>query len=291
MRSGYVTKYLLKVFIDCLVSKRFGCILANMKIRLLFLFFFGVLAVNAQQKITVTAIGSETLQADAFVGYDNFGAQYFIKDNVFCKNTGNRILEYKNLALGKIKLADIKNPLQMVLFYENFNTAVLLDNQLNETQRFNFSQNTTPIVALTTGMASQNRLWIYNSLSQKVGLYDYLRNDYREITVPLSVKPIHFRTDFNYFYWIDEKGERYACDIYGRISAYGKFTAFDDFAIANDQWILYTRNDKLYAFEVKTDKIYPLDLAEKTFKSFQYQAQILSIFTTEGISNYKITLP
>ncbi|MFT3795135.1 hypothetical protein [Flavobacterium sp.] len=262
-----------------------------MKIRLFLLLFFGALATHAQQKITLTASGTEMLQADAFVGYDNFGASYFIKDNVFCKKNANRILEYKNLAFGKIKLADIKNPLQMVLFYENFNTAVLLDNQLNETQKINFSQNTVPIVALTTGMASQNRLWIYNSLSQKVGLYDYLRNDYREITVPLSVKPIHFKTDFNYFYWIDEKGQRYACDIYGKITAYGTFTAFDDFAIANDRWILYTRADKLYAFEAKTDKTYPLDIAEKTFKSFQYQAQILSIFTTEGISNYKITLP
>jgi hypothetical protein len=31
-----------------------------------------------------------------------------------------------------------QNPLNIVLFYENFNVVILLDNQLNETQKINF---------------------------------------------------------------------------------------------------------------------------------------------------------
>ena len=247
--------------------------------------------VFGQPKIAVTKIPTKALKADTFVGYDNFGFGYFITDNVFSKITGNGILEYKNLSLGKIARADIQNPLQIVLFYENFNTAVLLDNQLNETLKIPFSENGTPIIAAAVGMASSNRLWIFNSLSQKVGLFDYLKKEYRELTVSFSGKVKLYDTDFNYFYWIDEYGNRFACDIYGKVAEYGKFADCDQFKIVDSKWILFSKNGNLYAYEVASDKKITLEIDEKTFKSFQYQAQILAIFTTEGITNYKITLP
>ena len=64
---------------------------------------------------------------------------------MFYKTKDHQSLEYKNISLGKITKVDLQNPLKIVLFYENFNTAVLLDNQLNETQKINFSENTIPI--------------------------------------------------------------------------------------------------------------------------------------------------
>lgn len=277
--------------VNVLVQKQFGCILAAMKIAWSFLMVLVTLVVSAQRQIAVTKIGSELLQADFFVGYDNFGFEYFIRDNVFFKKSDKAILEYKNLSLGKIAHADIQNPLLIVLFYENFNTAVLLDNQLNETQKINFSENTTPILAVAASMASGNRLWIFNNLSQKVGLFDYLKNDYRELTVPFPGKIVHYESDFNYFYWIDENTNRFACDIYGKVTAYGRSPGFEHFRIADNNWVLFINDEKIYAYEVKSDKRFLLPIEEKTFKSFHYQAQILSIFTTEGITNYKITLP
>jgi|GEM_PF-178626 len=275
---------------NVLVKNQFGCTLAVMEIRMLVFWSLFALSVSAQSP-NVVKIGSEILVADAFVGYDNFGFEYFITDNVFCKKKGNVILEYKNLSLGKISHADIRNPLQIVLFYENFNSAVLIDNQLNETHKISFSQNNVPIVATAVGMASANRLWLFNSLSQKIGLFDYLKNDYREITVPFTGKIGHYESDFNYFHWIDDRGFRFATDIYGKVTEYGKTVGFDQFKLADDRWILYAKDDKIYALAVKSDKSYPLAVDEKTFKSFQYQAQILSIFTKQGITNYKITLP
>jgi hypothetical protein len=71
--------------------------------------------------------------------------------------------------LGKITKVDLQNPLKIVLFYESFNVAPL-DNQLNEIQKINFSSNANPIVITATGIASQNQLWVYNSLNQQIGL-------------------------------------------------------------------------------------------------------------------------
>lgn len=263
-----------------------------MKNTIAFVFlFFSVLMLGQQQHIAVSKINSEALAADTFVGYDNFGWKYFIVNNTFNKQKDALILQYKNLSLGKIRKVDLQNPLKIVLFYENFNTVVMLDNQLNETQKVNFSENPVPIVVAATGMASQNRLWVYNSLSQQIGLFDYLKNDYVAITVPFTGKLKYTESNFNYFYWIDEKDRRFACDVYGKVYEYGKVADFDQFQIANENWILYSKSDKLYARDVKSDKIFAIQIAEKTFKSFHCEAQILSIFTTEGITNYKITLP
>lgn len=283
--------FVKRFHVNLLAERQFGSTLALMKIRLALLVFLYALTIAAQPKMAPVKIGTKVLVADAFVGFDNFGFGYFIRDNVVSKITEKAILEYKNLSLGKIARVDIQNPLQVVLFYENFNTVVLLDNQLNETLKIAFSENATPIVASAVGMASSNRLWAFNSLSQKVGLFDYLKNDFREVTVPFSGKVAHYDSDFNYFYWIDEHGNRFACDVYGKVSEYGKFADCDQFEIADDKWILFSKDGILYAYEVASDKKIPLQIAEKTFKSFHYQAQILAIFTTEGITNYKIILP
>ena len=146
-----------------------------MKNLICFLALFQTLILFAQdKKWSVTKIDTLQFQADTYIGFDSFGANYFIKNNVFIKKTKTRIWQYKNLSFGKISKVDIQNPLNIVLFYEDFNSIILLDNQLNETQRINFSENTTPILATATGLAFGNRLWMYNSLSQQIGLFDFL---------------------------------------------------------------------------------------------------------------------
>jgi hypothetical protein len=42
--------------------------------------------------------------------------------------------------------------LKVIVFYERFNTAVTLDNQLNETLKIDFSQIKTPIVVSKIGI-------------------------------------------------------------------------------------------------------------------------------------------
>ena len=244
-----------------------------------------------QQKVAVSKIDSYVFSADVFLGYDKFGWKYFIVNNTFNKQKDSLILQYKNLALGKIAKVDLQNPLKIMLFYENFNTVVLLDNQLNEVQKINFSENTVPIVVAATGMAAQNRLWIYNTLSQQIGLFDYAKNDYKPITVPFTGKLKYYESDFNYFQWVDENSERFACDVYGKMADLGKIPASDRIRFINDSWFLYSIDNQLFAFDIKNSKAIAVPIAEKSFKSFTVRDQILSIFTADGITNYKITLP
>ncbi|MFV8343999.1 hypothetical protein [Flavobacterium sp. XS2P39] len=260
---------------------------------LITVFFFTLswIATGQNQKLLATKINYVTIAADQFLGYDQFGFYYTIKNNVFSKTKDSEAIEYKNISLGKITKVDLQNPLKIILFYENFNTVILLDNQLSEIQNINFSQHTIPIVANAIGIASQNQLWVYNSLNQQIGLYDYLKNNYKAISTsfPESIK--YYQSDFNTFYWIDEKNNWFSCDIFGKITRKTKTPDFDAIEIINNNQFLISKNAILTIEDLEKNQKFEIEILEKTFKKFCYKDQILSIFTSEGITNYKITIP
>ena len=256
----------------------------------LFIAFFSI-ANSQNQNLTPLKINTISFDGDQFLGYDAFGFYYTIKNNVFSKISFREVLEYKNVSLGKITKVDLLNPLKIILFYENFNTVILLDNKLNEIQKINFSEFTNPIVASAIGLSTQNHLWIYNSMNQQLGLYNYLKNEYKAITVPFTETIKYYSSDFNHFYWIDSKSNWYMCDIFGKITFKGLLPDFDSIEINNENQYIYSKSGVLILQDLEKDKKYEIKISEKTFVKFYYKDQILSIFTKEGITNYKIVTP
>jgi hypothetical protein len=257
---------------------------------LIFITFFSF-AFGQNQKLTATKIGFTPLDYDQFLEYDQFGFYYYIKNNVLFKTNEKESFEYKNVSLGKITKIDLLNPLTIVLFYENFNNAVLLDNQLNEIQKINFSENQIPIMVGAIGLASQNQLWIYNNLTQQTGLFDFLKKEYRTVSIPFVNNIKKYQTDFNTFYWIDEEDNWYSCDLFGKIIFKEKIPSFDSIEIINENKYLFKKDNILIYKDAEKGLKFEIEIPEKTFKKFYYKDQILSIFTSEGITNYKITIP
>ncbi|WP_298221592.1 hypothetical protein [Flavobacterium sp.] len=237
------------------------------------------------------AANSYALNADAFLGYDALGAWYSISENVLSKTTPTELRQYKNPQLGKIARVDLQNPLKLVVFFKNFNTVVLLDNQLNETQKINLSENNNPILALGIGLASGNRLWLYDGLSQKIGLYDYTKKDFQKLTTPLANPITYYDSDFNYFRWVDEQRRAFRCDVYGKIDALGIIPENEQLQWATETVLIYKKGGDLYWYDFVGNKSTLIEIDKKTFKNFTYKDQILSIFTDQGITNYKISIP
>lgn len=261
------------------------------KVLFLFILLWDSILFGQSEKILVAKINSIQIQAEKFVGFDALGSYYFIKNNTFYKYKKTTILEYKNPLLGNLSKVDIQNPLKIVLFYENFNTAIVLDNQLNEVQKINLNENTNPINTTAIGISSQNQLWIYNSFNQQIGLYDYLKNSYKTISLPISENIKDYQSDFNNFYWIDTKNNSFYCDIYGKIIALGKVPDYDNIQFVYSSSILYKKDKTLYYHTLNGDKATLIDLDKKSFENFYYKDQILSIFTGTEIINYKIKIP
>ena len=235
---------------------------------------------------------AERWEMGDFAGKDNFGSIYSIYENEFRKKPKEgKISFYKNVPLGKIHQIDLQNPLQIVLFYKQFTTVVLLDNQLNETTKINFSELQIPLNPEAVSLASQNKLWLYDMLSQKLGLFDVLKNTFQPLTPSYKDNLKFYQSDYNYFYWIDVKQNLYASNIFGKVNFLGQVPDFLQLQILSPNILLLKNDNGLFLYNLENDSLSPIAINEKSFASFSYKDQILSIFTEREINQYKITLP
>lgn len=260
------------------------------KLVFIVLLFAFVSAYSQEQTVNAQFISKQQIEADTFVGFDEMENLYYIKNNIFYKKHKQELWQYKNISLGTITKIDFQNQLKIVLFYEDFNTVIILDNQLNEIQKINFSENNTPLLASATGIASKNRLWVYNTLSQQIGLFDYLKNTFQSITPSFDGNIKKYDSDFNNFQWIDDKKNWYVADVFGKVSTLGKVSDYDNIQLINNQTVIYSKEEQLYLQAIGKNTFYKIENI-KSFKNFFYKDQILAIFTNQEIINYKITIP
>ena len=113
------------------------------------------------------------LEAEHFIGVDEFNNLYYVNENILYKKTSKKLFSYSNVDLGKLSRVNIQNPFKIILFYADFNTAIILDNNLNElTQKIDFTSETKVNNVLFITDASQNNLWLYAD-DNKLHLYNY----------------------------------------------------------------------------------------------------------------------
>ncbi len=246
---------------------------------------------SQKEKIKATEITSFPLEADTYIGYDGFGNYFYTKNNVIYKKVDSTTLQYQNVSLGKITKVDLTNPLKIIVFYETFNSVTILDNQLNEIQKIDFSTFETPVIASAIGISGLNKLWVFNTLNQQIGLYDLNTNTYQNLGIPIKDGLVFYQTDFNYFHWIDQQNQWNTCTIFGRVFQNGKMEPFANLQLLTDHKVLFSSKGKLFTKDLSSDKCYEIEIVEKSFKNFYYKDQILSIFTDRGITNYKIIIP
>ncbi len=243
------------------------------------------------QKLKTTAINAEALEEKRYAGFDGLGNNYSIKNNVFIKKNDSKTLEYNNITLGEITSVDYINPLKIVVFYEDFNTIITLDNQLNEVQKLNLFEIDNSIFASKIGMASQNQFWIYNALTQQILLFDYLKNSSKTVGNPIAENIKYTQSDFNNFYWIDEFNNWYASDLFGKVTLLSNIPPFEKIQIVDSENLLFSKGNTLYCLNNKSKTVFEIEIVEKSFENFYYKDQILAIFTNQQIKNYKIKLP
>ncbi|WP_395043347.1 hypothetical protein [Flavobacterium sp.] len=258
-----------------------------------FLFFLSFNFGFSQSKIiAVTKLDFITLKTDKFIGFDGFNNCFYSDENVLFKKSDSLSLQYQNLSLGKITKVDILNPLKIIVFYEEFNSVIILDNQLNEIQKIDFSNLETPIIVSAIGISGQNKLWVFNSLNQQIGLYDLITNQFKNLGIPIKEGFNYYQTDFNYFQWIDKQQKWNTCTIFGRVFQNASLDFnYNNIQLLNENKILFSDHNLLYFKDKNTSRTYQIEIVEKSFKNFYYKDQILSIFTDKGITNYKIILP
>ncbi len=164
---------------------------------LLFIFFLIQINISlSQETITTQLIDSISLNADVFVGVDDFENYYYTKGNTFYKKTNETVYSYTNTQLGEIASVDITNPLKILLFYRDFTTIVLLDNRLNElTDIINFSRERFTKNITFAAISSNNNLWLYSIDDNVLSLWNYETKKTVFDSQPLSFYNFNFEAN------------------------------------------------------------------------------------------------
>lgn len=258
----------------------------------LILLLFVSINTSAQEALLPVRIMATTKATpERFIGTDAFGWEYVVAENEFRKVKDGKVYKYRNVALGDITRVDLQNPLQIVLFYKKFNTAVLLDNQLNETGTINFNETSPPVIADAVGLASQNRLWVYDVTTQQTGLFDFKKSSLHPLNTPSNSGITWYQTDYNYFYWTDSTRAFFMLNLFGAVTPKGTVPVFDYAQLISQNILLLKQGNALVQYNLASGKTAAIPIVEKSFTAFYYKEGILSIFTDSEIIQYKLSLP
>jgi len=253
---------------------------------LIILFSFSILAFS--QNAEIKFIDSLQIQCDVYFGRDILEYDYFLQKGVLYKQKKTEKREYKNVSLGKIHSVDLINPLKTLLFYKDFNSVILLDNQLSEIIKINFSD--FGIIVQNCNMALQNRLWIYDVLSNSLLLFDYVNKKITPLSQALKNTFKHCESDYNQWMMISEDNQLFSYNNYGKMFFFGIIPEFNQIAVVNSETVVFELNNNLYLYQINNKDTKLLLFDKRNIQNLVYQKGTLRIFIGETIINYTLKL-
>ncbi len=239
------------------------------------------------QELKPTA--SIPLTADTFVGIDSYTNYYFIKDGVFHKQGPEGTFVFNDYLLGKITSVDIINPLKIILFYEDVNMVVLLDNKLNEMERINFNTLADFINIGTATNAGNNSLWVFNIDTQQLELFNYRTKRRTTVSQPFAGKLISQASNFNYCFILTENKLR-KLNLYGSMLSERNVKGFEKIVMQNEKLIGLKGNMLFFISENSVEPI-KIPLPENTVKDLQFTQDLLYIYNGINILTFSLTQP
>ncbi|MFD1314800.1 hypothetical protein [Namhaeicola litoreus] len=238
------------------------------------------------QNVIATLESTQSLDADTFIGRDALANIYYVKNNIFFKKSEKFTLNYQNPDLGTLSSVDITNPFKIILFYKDFNTVIILDNNLNPhiaaigLQGVNYS---------LVSFASENNLWLYSTENNMLELYDYQLNRTRIVSQPLYFYQKNFLakemiSTNQYVYLLGTTGVL-AFNQYGSFMEFKMHIDFSDLTIWGKERVMM-KNNRLF---LANDDEIPILIKEPVeIKDFYFSSNSLQIFDGKQLWQFKI---
>ncbi len=135
-----------------------------------FILLFGRSLLYGQQiQLSYHHILSIPIEAKS-IATDHLQNIYAITNNneiVKYNSKGQELFRFNENTQGNLAFVDTSNPLNLLLFYPDFQTVLLLDRTLTEQVRIGLQNLDIPVVT-AIGWARDNQIWIYDELNFKL---------------------------------------------------------------------------------------------------------------------------
>ena len=255
-----------------------------MRVVILLLFFSGFL--SAQQ---LRLVDSTLLNVDRFIGVDSYKNIYFINNGGLYKEGHLGKFVFQDYQLGPIATVDLINPLNVVVFYSEVSTIVLLDNRLNEIERIHFNNLPSFLNGSAVTNAGNNRLWVFNIDSQQLELFDYRTNREIIFSQPFEGELISQVSDFNDCFILTED-HLWQINIYGSLLSEKKLQGFNTI-VRNGKTLIGLKENKLYLLSGETVSPIDLDFNENNIKDLHLTQEFLYIYDGNKLFTFTLTQP
>lgn len=268
------------------------------KIKSFFLYFSGLMHYRlfivllhltvlsaAQPQFKLQPARQQPLTANIFYGADSFGNLYYSQKGTLYKKTSQQIYSFYALGLGEIQSVDLLNPLKISLFYKDFNTVIILDNQLSEIERINLNTRKVFRVAAFASTGFERNLWIFNTDLQRLELYNYAEDATRAATQPLNKKIIAQASNYNFCWLYTDKNELLQYNIYGSptdVFYIEKGHAFQSFR----DGLVYRNDNRLYFYSPRFKDVFALPEVKQAFDSFFITESALYLYHNNQLFTY-----
>lgn len=188
---------------------------------------------------------------------DELGYLYVISEqNELIRYDANLKKEfaYSNDRLGAISSLDVNNPLKLLLFYENYQTIIVLDNLLGEVSRYNlFDLGYNDINAV--GISNDNNVWIYDPIDYKLKKIDSTGKLISESITLYNEGLEYIRPDYlvekgNKVFLYDEGKGFYLFDNLGQYLHHVDLQDNSSYQVINQNNILFVKDDVMHTYDI-----------------------------------------
>lgn len=241
----------------------------------------------AQSEILSNALEKIPLKADRFIGIDNYGDLYFIKNRTLFKQTKIETFQFKDFQLGTVGSVDLLNPLKITVFFPDYQTAVILDNKLNEVNRISFAMEPPFLNIKNATTANDNRLWTFNEDNQQLELYNYRDKTNQQLSRPLAETYNTHKSNFNFCYLLTDKNLR-LFNIYGSLLSSMSAEGIQKMSLSNDK-LVALRNNSMVLLSENLSKEESIKMPDLPVKDLYLSDEFLYIYDGEMIHKMKLT--
>ncbi len=189
-----------------------------------------------------------------FFELDVIGNLYFVNNSELSmyNSSFHELYTYSNLMYGDIESIDVKDAMNVMIYYKSSNKIVLLDNKL--------SIKNSPIDLSDLGysetnvacLSYNNAFWIYDVIGHELLRFNLLlentdrSGDLKSIT-SYNINPVQIIERDNQLILRDNENGIFVFDRYGGFLRRMPFTNLNDFYIRSNKWQIL-KNDTNYSF-------------------------------------------
>ena len=260
-----------------------------------FLLFIFLLPVHHSISAQITL--KQTIRDEAsMVMADPLGNIYWVNKGSLTKYDPAKktTTHYTNRRFGDISMADVSDPLNIILYFRDFGEVILLDNHLSVKDPGRSSADVFVAEEPSLVCASrQEGFWAYFPLSTRLKRYDFrfevtARSPVIQQLLPGLEEPV---------FMTESRNRVYLSDYYTGVAVFDKFgdylflinlTGLKRFQVLNNA-LVYLKNDKLKIFDFLLEEENVFLLPETGVKSAWVQGKKLILLNPEGIHIYELS--